>query len=271
MLSKAIVFIFSFLGIFTLLLATFNTVSFPINQASGGTPTAIAEKFTLANMTVYGNGGNDNMTYPYSSLDDSPTAPDWETNSSGKYLEVWWGLYSGFGVVPYKYISLRDVQMQWWGRDYHGMTLYLRNGLAISTTGIFAGWLPNTQIIKEMLVYTYETAYSASYFHAQCEHLTANILFQYNQTTYASIGDAWDAGDIGYSITYGLDYTGSGLSAWSIVGALLSFQAPNIGITGVGGTILSGIIAAPIYACIAYLAYKFITGIIPWVSGGSGD
>jgi hypothetical protein len=265
MLSKAIVFVFSFLGIFTLLLGTFNTVPFPINEGAGGTPTEIRKQFDIANVTVYGSGGSDNMTYPYTSLTDAPGAPQWTTKSSGKYLEIWWGTWYG------EHLQLRDAQMEWWGVDYHAMTLRNRQGQLISNYGYDTGDPENTEITAPILQATWEPNYDASYFEAKCDHLIANVLFTFNQTTYSTITDAYNAGYLDYSLTYGLDYNGTGLSAWSIVGSLLAFQAPNIGITGIGGTILSGIIAAPLIACVMYLAYKIITGIIPWVSGGSGD
>jgi ABC-type thiamin/hydroxymethylpyrimidine transport system permease subunit len=162
--------------------------------------------------------------------------------------------------------------MEWWGVDFHALTLKNRQGQPISVYGYDTGDPENTEITAPILQATWEANYDASYFEAKCEHLMANVLFTFNQTTYSTITDAYNAGYIDYSLTYGLDYNATGLSAWSIVASLLSFQAIDIGMpAGMATTILSGIIAAPIGAAVVYLAYKIIAGIIPFISGGSGD
>jgi hypothetical protein len=58
---------------------------------------------------------------------------------------------------------------------------------------------------------------------------------------------------------------------FSLLGQILTFQAPVLGVPGIFGSILNAIIAIPLYATTGYLIYKLIAGIAPWLSGGSGD
>jgi len=229
----------------------------------------IQEQFEAADLLAYKNTATDNMTYPYSSLDDAPSPPQWETSQSGKYLEVIW-FEDPNPYFTMHIISLRDVQMEWWGRDYHALTLKNRQGQPISSYG-YSGSVANTEISKAVLVANFEAAFNATYFSGRCEHLMTNILISYNWSEYASIGVAFDAGKLGYSLTYDVDYNATGLNGWNIAASLLSFQAPDIGIGGVGGIIINACVAIPIWALVAYIVFKLIAGIIPFISGGSGD
>jgi hypothetical protein len=45
----------------------------------------------------------------------------------------------------------------------------------------------------------------------------------------------------------------------------------DLGIPGDGGKMLNLLLWAPFMVMGVYLAYKITTGVIPWMSGGSGD
>ena len=252
MFTKTLIFIFCFIGIFAVLFAGINSEFYTYTFTSSvGSAKDYEEEFDLADVTIYGQVGEGNMSYAWSSYHDHPSAPQHQAGlPSGQYLEVWWG-QSGF----LKILQFRHTTEQWWGLAFHPMDIYTQTGFGVGTfilvTDLESEWDDNANAS----VFQTKTPVSSSY------------LIQYNQTKYATITDAWNGNEINYVLSYELDQNATAMSIWGVLGTILTFNAPALGLTGVGGTILNACIAFPFYAITAVLIAKIIFAIIPFIRG----
>jgi len=260
MLSKAVVFVFATLGIFAVLMGAIPPEFITATFNPSYTQPEVKETFEAADILMYENLGADNMTYPYSSLYDGPNPPDWEAGlPSGQYCEVWWS-HDPLSDVPY--IGVRHATHQSYGYDSVPLEIRYVNGTLISTPR-------HAMIEKEILVGAWDTEKGYSAFYASGP-ISVSVLF-YPTNRSKTISEAWDEGKISYALSYEVNWNQTGVNAWTIVAQLLTFQVPNLGIGGDGGTILTMVVAFPVWALIAYIVYKIVAGIIPFLSGGSGD
>jgi hypothetical protein len=177
----------------------------------------------------------------------------------GQWLGVGWNDYAG-----YRSIYLRH-DMGGWIATYHGLKFN------VDKLRYYPYWITNFRLIKTDLTDRWNSETNMSVFSARCDHISTNIIFEIYNSSFATIGDSFDAGFLKYSLSYEMNMSLTGLNAWSIISNLLTFQAPNIGWTGIGGFLINSVIAFPVWAMIAYLLYKLATGLIPFMSGGSGD
>lgn len=96
-----------------------------------------------------------------------------------------------------------------------------------------------------------------------CEAYSYYVNMGFNSSVYAN----WTAvfadpdAEMQAYVAMGYEDTPSTISAWNIVSRLLFFQVPEIHV------VVNAIIALPIYACIGYLAYRFILWAIPFLGG----
>ena len=93
MFSKMLIYLFVVVGVFAVLFASIPGAFFVVPFSSSmGVSKEIAERFDVANVTIYGSVGGGNMTYQWSSYWNHPTAPEHQAGlPNGQYLEVWWG------------------------------------------------------------------------------------------------------------------------------------------------------------------------------------
>jgi len=262
MLSKALVFVFTVLGVFALLLGTmpgdFIIQTWNPNYRDAETK----ETFDAADVLMYDNADSGKLNYS-----DAPIQYDFGL-SGGQKLEIDWvteKLPEGYWA-PFTSIYLRHLIKQTMGywTDYHNLNVYDSSGVPIGT-----GWYKD-KIIKANLVDHWDSDKNATILIAKCDHITTNIIFQPRNSSW-SIGDSWDQEKLNFALSYDVNWNATGVSAWTIVAQLLTFQAPDLGIGGVGGIILNAIIAIPTWSLIAYIVYKIVAGIIPFISGGGGD
>jgi len=260
MLSKAIVFVFVLLGVWALLVGLIPTDFLTAGFAPTYADMETAASFSMANITMYDNLGADNMTYPYSSYDDGPTPPDWEMGlPAGQYFEVWWSESGGARMLEF-----RHTTNVWWGRAYVSMDIYGIDDQYVQFRKRIFGDTFGT------LTDNWSAEANASVFYTRTP-VRSSILLEYNQTAFANWQAAWNAGNISYTLSYEIDWNATGVNAWSLVGQLLTFTAPSLSMTGIGGVILNAVIALPVWSLIAYLVYKIVAGLIPFLSGGGGD
>jgi len=252
MLSKALVFVFTVLGVFALLLGTmpgeFITETWNPDYRSVETK----ETFDAANILMYDNAESGKLNYS-----DGPMQYDFGL-PSGQKLEIDW-------VIRYgqSYVYLRHLVAKTFGywTNYHNLYIYDMSGVMLQY---------GDKIFKADLVSNWEEDRNATVFNAKCDHITSNIIFQPRNSSW-SIGESWDQEKLDFALSYDVNWNATGVSAWTIVAQLLTFQAPDLGIGGVGGIILNAIIAIPTWSLIAYIVYKIVAGIIPFISGGGGD
>lgn len=266
MLGKMLVFCFCLIGVFALLMATlpndFITASYVYNPSYRDVE--IEEEFDANNLVVYDESGGDNMTFPYNSLYDGPAPPDWEAGlPENQFLQVWWGTTT-VGMISLDSIRVVHKQRNWiltypWYSDIDTLTFYYTDGTTVGYN-----------VVALTLTNAWNDDTNSSAFNVKGKQISTSIIFKAHDTN-KTIAENWDDGTIDYLLSYEANFTASGLSAFTLIGQLLTFQAPSLGVGGDWGTFLNTIIAIPMWSCIAYIVYKVIAGLIPFVSGGSGD
>jgi hypothetical protein len=261
MLSKAILFSFCFLGMFALLFAAV-PLEFRAHQQAWSptyfaTDEEVAAFFNAHNITLYSSSSAGALNYPEAVEVQAGLPP-------GQNLRIWWEdheIYE-YGGLMFKSLGISyqtqhyflGVWQYWTHEDLH----YLKNGV---NRGDY--------IVKDVLVNDFETSLNGTYYDARCNSgIQVSILYTGNETT---IGESWDANKLNFMISYELNATASAINMFTLLGEILTFQAPSLGISGWLGYLFNQIIAIPIYALSGYLIYKLITGIAPFLSGGSGD
>jgi len=98
----------------------------------------------------------------------------------------------------------------------------------------------------------------------ECSHLFIRVYFGYNDTLYSTPEEAWNYHGLNVMIGIDFDQTSTGYNAWSLIGALLFFQLPEI------HWIVNALIAIPLWLCISYLCFIFILRAIGAIFGGGG-
>lgn len=256
--SKMVIFLFCTVGLFALLFSLMPPQFFAFEttySASIGIDKAIAQAFDVANVTVYTSLGSGNMTYQWSSYHDHPSAPQHQAGlPSGQYLEVWWADDPTW--IP-KSLQFRHTTEEWWGLAFSRMAIYYADGSPLQ--------YPNFIYVEE-LENAWNNDVNASVFLTKTP-VTASYLFQYNQSAYSSIVEAWDGGKLNYVLSYEPDWNASNVNAFGIMAQLLTFQNPDLGIEGDAGTIFNFIVAAPFWTMTAILILLVIQSLIPFIRG----
>jgi hypothetical protein len=89
-----------------------------------------------------------------------------------------------------------------------------------------------------------------------CSHLSLDVSFNYNETTYSSVEDAWNHHGLSFFVGIEFDQIATGLNAWDMIGMILFFKCPALPFP------LGYIIGVPIWVCIAWLSFAFIIAVI---------
>jgi len=251
MFSKMLIYLFVVVGVFAVLFASIPGAFFEAAfRSSMGVDKDVAEYFDLANVTLYGNAGNDNMTWEYSSYHDHPSAPQFPAGlPSGHYLEVWWG-YDLIQVLEFRLIS-----EGWWLNILDRLRFRNEEGAQL---GI--------RLYDADLENAWDSEINGSVFYAT-GRLSTSAIFGYNQTKYSSITEAWNNYEISYVLSYDVDWNATQVSAFTVLGQLLTFQNPDLGITGQGGAMLNLLIAIPFWAMTAILIILLVQSVIPFIKG----
>lgn len=258
-LNHAFVSIIVVLGLFSILYIYMPAELFN-NQPDFVTPVTqnkeIRDTFSAADVVAYSTLGQDNMTYEYSSLFDHPTAPQFNTSIEGTYLEVWWS--EAIGV--YRGLELRQASRQWWGGygDIQILEITTVDGETVSHSGV--NYINAADL-------TSEWNGNASVFYCQSDIFDSSIMFTFNETAYTDIADAFDNGELGYLLSFEIDFDAMKPNVYNLVVQLLTFQSPDLGVPGDGGAILNYIFGIGLWAIIALLIFAFVTSVIPFING----
>ena len=86
--------------------------------------------------------------------------------------------------------------------------------------------------------------------------MSLDVSFNYDEETYSSVEDAWNHHGLSFFIGIEFDQIATGLNAWDLIGMVLFFKMPNV------HPLLNYIIAVPIWASIAWLAFALIIAVI---------
>jgi hypothetical protein len=100
-----------------------------------------------------------------------------------------------------------------------------------------------------------------------CNDISITALFADSDTNRNNITQAWDDGSLEVGIGFGYENASLvAMSGWDLVGRLLTFQSPDLGMGNASAnTLMNGMIALPLWAMIAYLIYRLILLAIPFV------
>ena len=266
MLSKAILFSFAFLGMFSLLFVAIPS-SFYANQAWAGgsyfrTDQQVASFFNAHNISVYASSFAHNLTYPeHVTVSGGLPAGNqlevtWETPSPAMHTRPPYPPYSPFLWISHETQHWFLGLFSWWTYDL----------LSFTTKGAISR---GTLIDKATLVSDFDATMNGTYYSARCnDGIQVNILYT---SPNATIGDGWDYGHLAFLMSYELNATATSVNMFTLFSQVMTFQAPNLGVPGWFGSLLNSVVAIPIWAITLFLVYKLITGIAPWLSGGSGD
>lgn len=263
MLDKAFIFAFTFLCISSLLWLTMDSGFLELQTNSAefrNQNQEVARTFSLANLTQYRYYVSGNFS---SWPDEYKTAKGAFGLPSSQAISFQWSAYPvpAYGkAFKIKHLT-DDLWGYWWGQ--HDLKFYKSNGV----TPIL-GTIHGSQhyIQRDDLIAQWDSTAGASIFFAKCEAIRMNFaLLPYNSSW--NIGESWDNGFISWQANFGVDLNGTGLNAWSILGQLLTFQPPQLGIPGLGGEIMGGLLSALIWSVIVVIFVKVTLAVIPFIPG----
>lgn len=261
MLSRSVIYAFVLLGLFALLMGTLPNAYLAAQQSWNPTyyrsDREVVSFFNKNNITLYDNAAQDTLIFPQTGVDGYKVPL-----REGEQLSIEFGDFH-FTLADPGIKSLwisHEVQHNiggvifWWTHTY--LTYYNETGNVGSI------------IVKNQLLYDYSSSLNGSLYNAKDDTTNLNIVYSPENRTMA---ESWDNGFIHFMLSYTFNASATAMSMWSLLGQLLTFQSPDLGIPGTMGDILNAMIAIPMSALIIYILYKVIAGLVPMLSGGSGD
>ena len=258
-LNYSFVMIILVASIFTVLYAAMPS-DFFLNQADYNPNlinAEVREEFKATDLAVYSSYAQDTAFVGYSSIRDAPDAPQWATSITNRFIEVWWDneYIPDVGSIGLKF-EIRDTEKRNFIIDYYVNLETCRIYTNESEIGI--------HFARENLT-PYEND-TQLYLTAKGKYVSTSIILKANGTD--TLGEAWDTGNLGYSITYEIDFDAMKPSAWQLIGQLITFQSPDFGVPGLIGDLISYVIGLVFWLATALIAYTIITKLIPTISGG---
>jgi hypothetical protein len=122
--------------------------------------------------------------------------------------------------------------------------------------------------LDEALLNWDETVNASIFYPVACNHVTMKVWLTDRNISRNDLSVAWWSDELTLGMGFGYQDKEIKLSAWDIIGRLLTFQAPEIfGLSGIFALIVNVIVTLPFYTCIAYLVYRLILMAIPFVGG----
>lgn len=259
-LNYAFVFLVILIGAFAVLFAAIPSDFFNNQEEFTGViqdDPAVRSRFQALDLLLYESFGNDSMyAFEYSSIDDGPDPPDWETQVADRYLEVWWGYDPTAGFA--ETLEVRDTVKN----NFLGLYEYFTwvDKATLSVEGVSYG---------EGFTYAELTADFNSeteiVIQAHGDFIDANIILKGNASE--TVAQSWYNRNLHYSINYEIDFEAMKPSAWTLIGQLLTFQAPDLGIPDPAGSIFSYLLGLGMWIVIAIIAFALVTSVIPTISG----
>jgi hypothetical protein len=266
MLTKAVVFLFCVIAVFAVIVSNV-PADFSVPTWTTPTQKVVTGYFSKANYTLYTSTASGNMSlaaYPYAKT-GIPT-----TISPDDTLELYWEdgyIASPFGATDIgPVIHMNHATKQWggWYISSHQIDFTLSNGKSPS---VAPPYITYDDIVADWNL----TGNSDCLFQGSCAHLTVSLVLAPNNTAYTMM-DAWHGyTDIEWYLSYQVNMNGTSMSIWTLLAELFSFQSLNLGMGGLADSMISGCVSAFMFALVVIVIYKITTGLIPWISGGSGD
>lgn len=167
-----------------------------------------------------------------------------------KFIFVW----VVFGGTPF---HLYHINWEWWiFSTAHYMEL----------TGLETGITYGDTVTKAQALANYDAELNASIFYpAKCMDITVKLWLYDSNQTRNDLGEAWDASECEAAIGFGYEDYETKLSAWDIVGRLLTFQSPEVfGATGATALALNLVVGIPFWAAVAVCIYLLFMEAVPF-------
>jgi len=212
--------------------------------------------FTEHDITMYNHTLSLNLTYPESKKYDYGLP-------SPQQLDFWWGEEFVLGYSIGAVLELRHLVAEVWGWWYDWHRLLVQEPYASQVVQ------PDLGLTKADILALWNEDYNASYCEFGCTHISVKLfILTFNQSW--TLEESLNNGKLNLFTSYEIDWAATGTSMWHIMMQLLAFQNPELGIPGIGGTILTVGFGGALWACIAILAFALLTSVIPTVAGWRG-
>jgi hypothetical protein len=275
-LSGAVVFGVVFLGVFAILISVmaltpYVTLHLPASATSQ--LEIVTKEMNATGLLSYSNAGYDfiNATgYTTTATVNTglSSPPQWTSGMpQGQILEIWYGdestpvlsLLNPFFELRQTQINTYPIFGGYYFKELSRLTFYNASG-RINSYGLS----------KTDLTGNWDAEANATKLTARNNQLAVSVVIQplWNNET---IAQAATNHRLQYYLSYGVNATQTGIGLFSIVSQILTFQSPTLGIPGIGGVIVDDVIALFVWSVLGYLIYKLLAGLVPWLSGGSGD
>lgn len=262
-LNYAIVVMICTLGIFAALIALLPG-ELIANQPDYVNPSTrdqtVVAYFSANNITLYQNTWSFNISHGATGnqVQNQSGLPD------GHYLQVRWG---GFTGDP---IQFRHAYPNWlfgWAGvlDYHNLRLTDKYVSILGpTNSYYTSGFP--YIYKEQLLLIAGNG-NTSTLEVYCEHIQVTFVVMPTNTSQ-TLSQAWDSDDLTFLMSYGIDFDAMKPSAFTLIGQLVTFQNPELGIPGQFGDLLTYIFGLGFWVVVALIIYTITTRLIPTLQGG---
>lgn len=278
MLSKTLIFLIMFTGIFGLFGALINGFASDVNTSLAPTYTNNVNEdiFTQAGLPTYGPIWEVNCTSFGGVLG---------TNASdiqqGHTLELQW-LNAGGLLTPLEAFEIRDTFPGLLGlwTAYNKLSWYFKNG-TIAKWYEPGGAYYTTELTRTMMGQAMNSTPGASWgissFFAKGYGYSLSVLFMSNDVYKGAIGyvqnvtQAWDNRALIFLASYSYDTSANSFNVWNIASIVLGLSTINLGFPGALGTFLDTGLFLILWSVRSYLLIKLTLAIVPFIPGLQGD
>jgi len=260
-----LIFAFCFIGIFALLLGTMDSRFLAVQSLNSQyqTDKEAAAYFEMANLTA--------QTYTQFYLLYGPGNSRFEQFNlpPGHAIEFWWDLETRF-YMSIPILELRHVWPGFLGLYNNSELLSVIYPYSTNVTVPEWGLLREYGAVfpgrDDLLALWENRVENASY----CEwqrggYSTKTFIAPHNTTR--TITESWLDGNLSLTVGFSYDWNQTNINAFDLLGQILFFQAPSLGLTGVTNTILNAFIAIPLWIMIIIISLKLIQSVIPFIKG----
>lgn len=189
-------------------------------------------------------------------IEQIATTANFTMGSGGGFVSYDWGIDEGFGHNMLLQANIVSGEIKIQNEHYYLFLIFPYGHHSFEwiskTTGVNYGEFLNETEFNLVSETSLENITSAS-FTLDCGHVVIHSVVGFNYTTYANASMAFLSDELIVEFGIEWDELGTGLNAWNILTSILFFQAPDI------HWLFNAILAVPLWACIAWLAYALIT------------
>jgi len=257
-----LIFCFCFIGIFAILLGTMDSRFLAVQSMNADyqEDKEAAEYFAMANLTA--------QTYTQFFLPYPSSRFEQFNLPAGHAIEFWWSVETRAGpFLGRKVFEVRHVWPGFLGLWNESENLAVIYPYSLDVTFPAWGlWRSPPHNVDDLAALWANRVENASYCEWQKSGYSTKTFIAPHNTT-ATISESWDHGNMSFTVGFSYDWNQSNINTFNLLGQILFFQAPSLGLTGVANTILNAFIAIPLWIMVAIIALKLIQSVIPLIKG----